>query len=480
MLLGVLVGVTAPRRRSRCGGCCAPTTSEVRQSTKSMSQPPDPVRPSRLASLASPGPGSSTPHRRSADSCAPRRPPSSLVIVVGCSAQQLSKVPGAAQITSINTNASIGGIAGGFHTKQLETILAVGALALLLPVLVFIGTAARLAAARREQRFAAMRLAGATPRQIGVISTVEASIAALWGVAIGFCLFYGIRPALTDVAFTGQRFAPGDLSLGLIDVVVVAIGIPAAAAVSARFAMRRAQISPLGVTRRVTPPAPRAYRLAPLVAGIAELVYFVVVGHPKSTGGQIRAYLSGGFLIIAGLVVAGPWLTMVGARSVARRAQRPAALLAGRRLADNPSGAFRTISGLIIALFAASASVGVLTTILAYGGTANGGTVASETLLEELGHVVSIGVNGHRPPATATTTTKTAVPPALLGELTSIPGVRGATVVYSELGAGQGSSAGLLLCSQLARTRRSGPVPPGPTSAGSRGSTPSHPGSTPP
>ncbi len=77
MLLGVLVGVTAPRRRSRCGGCCAPTTSEVRQSTKSMSQPPDPVRPSRLASLASPGPGSSTPHRRSADSCAPRRPTSS-------------------------------------------------------------------------------------------------------------------------------------------------------------------------------------------------------------------------------------------------------------------------------------------------------------------------------------------------------------------------------------------------------------------
>src|SRR6266540_4107936 len=169
MLLGVLVGVRAPRRRSRCGGCCAPTTSEVRQSTKSMSQPPDPVRPSRLASLASRFPG----HQICTIGPSALPSPSSLVIVVGCSAQQLSKVPGAPQITSINTNASIGGIAGGFHTKQLETILAVGALALLLPVLVFIGTAARLAAARREQRFAAMRLAGATPRQIGVISTVE-------------------------------------------------------------------------------------------------------------------------------------------------------------------------------------------------------------------------------------------------------------------------------------------------------------------
>ena len=378
--------------------------------------------------------------------------PSSLVIVAGYSAQQLSKAPGAAQIIGINTDATKGGPAGSFHTTQLETILAVGALALLLPVLVFIGTAARLAAARREQRFAAMRLIGATPRQVAVISAAEASVAALCGVAIGFGMFYGIRPALTDVAFTGQRFAPGDLSLGLIDVVVVGIGVPIAAAVSARFAMRRAQISPLGVTRRVTPPAPRAYRLAPLVAGIAELVYFVVVGHPKSAGGQIWAYLSGGFLVIAGLVVAGPWLTMVGARSVARRARRPATLLAGRRLADNPSGAFRTIGGLVIALLVASASVGVLTTIIAYGGTAKGGTVASETLLEELGHVASVGVNGHRPPATATTTTKTAVPPALLGELTSIPGVLGATVVYSEPGAGQVSSAGLVLCNQLIHT----------------------------
>lgn len=103
----------------------------------------------------------------------------------------------------------------------------------------------------------------------------------------------------------------------------------------------------------------------------------------------------------------------------------------------------------------------MLTTILAYGGTAKGGTVASETLLEELGHVPSIGVNGHRPSATATTTTKTTVPPALLGELTSIPGVRGATVVYSEPGAGQDSSAGLVLCGQIVRTPAIGTCPAG-------------------
>ena len=37
------------------------------------------------------------------------------------------------------------------------------AAALLFPVLIFVGAATRLSAARREQRFAAMRLVGATP-----------------------------------------------------------------------------------------------------------------------------------------------------------------------------------------------------------------------------------------------------------------------------------------------------------------------------
>jgi len=60
----------------------------------------------------------------------------------------------------------------------------------LFPVLTFISTATRLAAARREQRFAAMRLAGATPRQFSVISAVEASVAAVAGVTAGFGLFF--------------------------------------------------------------------------------------------------------------------------------------------------------------------------------------------------------------------------------------------------------------------------------------------------
>lgn len=117
--------------------------------------------------------------------------------------------------------------------------------ALLFPVLVFISTATRLSAARREQRFAAMRLAGATPRQISVVAAVEASAAALAGTAAGFLLFFLSRTTLAKIPLTGQPFFPGDVRLSVSAIVIVAVGVPVAAAVVAQVALRRVRISPL-------------------------------------------------------------------------------------------------------------------------------------------------------------------------------------------------------------------------------------------
>jgi hypothetical protein len=127
---------------------------------------------------------------------------------------------------------------------------------------IFIGTATRLSAARREQRFAAMRLVGATPRQVSVIAAVESAAAAVAGVAIGFGLFFVLRIPLAAIPFTGQSFFPAEMSLTVPDILAVAIGVPAAAAVTARLALRRVNISPLGVTRRVTPAPLRAWRVS--------------------------------------------------------------------------------------------------------------------------------------------------------------------------------------------------------------------------
>ncbi len=124
--------------------------------------------------------------------------PDSLIIVVGRGVDELAAMPGASQVTSISTTPP-NGCNGqcyrvGIDSEGMDLVLAVVAGALLFPVLIFIGTATRLAAARRDQRFAALRLVGATPGQVSVISAVESTVAAGIGVAAGFGLFYALRP----------------------------------------------------------------------------------------------------------------------------------------------------------------------------------------------------------------------------------------------------------------------------------------------
>ncbi len=256
--------------------------------------------------------------------------PNSLIIVIGHTAHQLSLAPGAVEVGTIqrtpsNCYACQNSVGSG---SVLQFILAGGAVALFLPVLILIATASRLSAARREQRFAAMRLVGATPRQVSVVSAVEAAVAGVAGVAVGFALFFAFRPLFYHVSFTGAPLAPGDLSLHWADIVLAVIGVPVAAVVSARLALRRVQISPLGVTRRTSSRPPRIARIVPLLAGVALLAYFDAAGKPGSNGGQLLELLVGFVLLIVGLVLAGPWVTTAGSRLMVKRANRPATLIA--------------------------------------------------------------------------------------------------------------------------------------------------------
>lgn len=367
--------------------------------------------------------------------------PDSLLIVVGRTPGELSGMPGAAKVTRILTTApsACGTCLVGTPAEGIDLLLAVVALALLFPVFMFIATATRLAATRREQRFAAMRLVGGTPRQISVLAAVESAVSAVAGTAVGFALFLAFRGLLAGIPFTGAPFFPADLSLNAADVLLVAFGVPVAAAAAARLALRRVRISPLGVSRRGTPRAPRAYRLIPLAAGIAELAYWVG-RRPASTTGQIWAFVPGLLVVMAGLVIAGPWLTMTGSRVMARHTRRPATLIAVRRLADNPQAAFRAISGLVLALFVTSVAVGVIGTIVANRGVSTDGAGASNL------------TESFRPRSLPATTPPGAT--ALPVGLASIPGVHGAVPVHEHPpGTDQpGRPGGLALCADIARS----------------------------
>jgi hypothetical protein len=367
--------------------------------------------------------------------------PDSLIIILGHSPSELSRQPGVQRVNHISTVGPAGCHAGdcalgaGTNSNGLTLIFSVIAAALLFPVLILIGAATRLSAARREQRFAAMRLVGATPRQIAVIATVESAVASVIGMLSGFGLFFLLRPALALIPFAGDRFFTGDLSLTLLDVLLVAIGIPLAAAVVARLALRRVIVSPLGVTRRVTPKKPSAWRLMPLLIGFAELGYFAYlqdIGAHSNTNPTLEAlvFLLGVLLVMSGLVIAGPWLTMLASRLVIRRANRPATLLAARRLADNPTASFRAVSGLVLAVFVGSCAAGIIATIVS--DNVQGGVD------QRLAHVFVDMVAGPNPRHRLT-----ALPAEAATRLAAIRGVTGVALIRDEPQAGgQGGPAG--------------------------------------
>ncbi|MGH3230480.1 MAG: FtsX-like permease family protein, partial [Streptosporangiaceae bacterium] len=202
--------------------------------------------------------------------------PDSLVIIIGRTPAQLAHTSGSAPVTSIP--AAVPGNQGGQANPRglnyfppdpgggksaVDLLLSVVALTMLAPVLIFIATATRLSAARREARFAAMRLVGATRGQVCMLAATESTVAGILGVAAGFGIFFGLRIPVAGIPFIGQPFFPAELSLSPLDILTVAICVPVAAVVAARLALRRVRISPLGVARRAPPPPPQAWRILP-------------------------------------------------------------------------------------------------------------------------------------------------------------------------------------------------------------------------
>ncbi len=408
--------------------------------------------------------------------------PTSLVIIIGHTPAQLAHTPDSVPVTSIPT-AVPGNIGGHVNPKGLDynppdpgggqsavnLLLSVVALAMLAPVLIFIATATRLSAARREQRFAAMRLVGATRRQVSRLAAAESTVAGVAGVAAGFGIFFGLRIPVAGIPFIGQPFFPAELSLSPPDILAVAIGVPVAAAVAARLALRRVRLSPLGVARRATPPPPRAWRILPLLAGFAELGFFTVHGKPASPSGQDLAFVPGFALIIVGLVLAGPWLTMATARVMARRTSRPGTLIAARRLADDPRGAFRAISGLVLALFITTVAVAGITTWNAQQHNVRISAAETKVLTDQLAD--------QQPGSASQASPGPAAPAApVAAELSGIHGVQGVVVVradpgltipaaFHNLGTNPGSTgpvpAGVVSCAQLATVPVLGRCPAG-------------------
>jgi hypothetical protein len=354
--------------------------------------------------------------------------PDELAVIVGYPPSQLAALPNTIRVDHVATAPR-----PQSTTNLYRMAFGLGAIAILFPLLILVNTSTRLAAARREERYAAMRLVGATPQQVDVVASVDAIVGALFGTVLGIAIFLLLRPALAGLSLSGARFFAATVTPGPWVYAGMLAGVPLAAAVASRLSLQRVQISPLGVSRNVTPPTPRAWRLIPLLAGIPLFLYAVSteLGQAsRGTGskGSVQPALGGLVLIMIGLVLAGSWLTMQAARLLAKVGRGASSLLAARRLADNPKGSFRIVSGLVLAVFVGTA-IAVLVPALK--------AAQSPGVDAELNNVLRVTYN--QDPATPGLSPQAGA--ALIATLQTFPGVTVVPIYGNPVGAKPGPGA---------------------------------------
>lgn len=300
--------------------------------------------------------------------------------------------------------AVISGFSGtrpSLYTAGDQDIMLLGVGLLAVPVVVLASAAGRLGAARREERLAALRLAGATPRQILAMTGIEAAVVGAGGALVGALAYVALLPALAQVPYGIGSWYADQLWVGLGWLVAVVVAVAGLIAVSAMSMLRQVATSPLGVAQQANPRRTRWIRLALFAAALVIIRASLDGG--RTEAGQTVALM---MLFYGAFWLLGPWVVDRLGRIVGRFARRPATLLAARRLSDDPRGAWRTVSGLVLAGFVAGFfTVGHLGIIgLDYrgqiavptAGAAEARQAAAEarTLLRQAGVTATVGTGG--------------------------------------------------------------------------------------
>ncbi|HEY3464863.1 MAG TPA: ABC transporter permease, partial [Amycolatopsis sp.] len=241
----------------------------------------------------------------------------------------------------------------------------VGIIVLLVPSLVLVASSARLTAARRERRLAAIRLAGATPGQVTNMVAAETTLSAGIGALLGLLISPALHGLASFVPWAGGTWLASDFALPIGLTVFIVVAIPVLVVLAGILGLRRVLKNPLFATGGHTKKPLRWWRLLALPA--AGLFFLVAVSTAKDSGG-ITMVMAGLFLLVGSAAVVGPWVTSAVGGTFVRIWRRPSALLAGRRLRDDPKGAYRASAGIVLAVFAGSMALTLLPTFESMAG----------------------------------------------------------------------------------------------------------------
>jgi len=281
--------------------------------------------------------------------------PNSLEVVRGMSETEAYGFMNA-QVSAVIYSLDTGNGNSYLFSGTLFFVFLIGAGILLFPIVMLLIIASQLGAAQREQRYAALRLIGATRSQITQIIAFESLIASFAGILLGSLGYFLARQPLSRMSFNGMQFWPEDLKINWVQFAVVFALTILSSQFTSWWGMRHVQISPLGVSRRQKLGGrPKATAIIPLILGLVLFIGgWIFIPKDSASQGMLALLLIAIIVITVGIVVAGPWLTYQLARLFSKTTRNATVLLATKRITAQPGQIFLSVSGVIIALFAGS------------------------------------------------------------------------------------------------------------------------------
>ncbi|MDO5728057.1 MAG: ABC transporter permease [Actinomycetaceae bacterium] len=212
---------------------------------------------------------------------------------------------------------------------------------LVVPILSMGAAAARLGLMRRSQDLAVMRLLGLSPMRAKAASVIETSRSALIGIGLGIVIYLVTLPLWQLVSFQQHHLTIAEMWMGIWLLLAACLVMMLLAIASSWMAMRKVAVTPLGVVRRSD-----ARKISPIGAILTVIVFLVwlwVSPGLFASGEDIAALV---LLAMMGIFFAllnalGTFgISLIG-RAIVRLARTPSALLAGRRIMDDPRSLWR-------------------------------------------------------------------------------------------------------------------------------------------
>ncbi|MCB2413512.1 ABC transporter permease [Demequina sp. TTPB684] len=255
----------------------------------------------------------------------------------------------------------------GPHAESVlyRIVIGVGSVALLVPIALLVGIVSQLGAAARRERYATVRLIGAGRRAMAGLAALEMGVASLAGAVVGIGVASAIRPAAVLLPVNGTQSYAADLTPSVVWVVATVLGMAALGAGAAWWRAYRDEHGALGASRERAEKPATWRRVIVLVVGLVLFTGSAAwATDPSAPANAIILGLIGGFAMVAfGIVLAGSWLTKVASLVFARQARTGASLVAASRLARHPRATFRSVAGVVVAVFIVSMLSGVVSSV---------------------------------------------------------------------------------------------------------------------